>query len=115
MAEKVAILGAGKMGEALLSGLLRAGRSAADLVFTERHPRPQQMLEERYGVTGVDSATAASAPTPCWSRSSRRRSGALLDELAPAVCPRNLVISIAAGSRRRSWRTGSPTTCRWCA
>ena len=37
MSETVAVLGAGKMGEALLSGLLRAGRPPADLLFTERH------------------------------------------------------------------------------
>ena len=33
MGEKVAILGAGKMGEALLSGLLRAGRQASQMVY----------------------------------------------------------------------------------
>ncbi len=32
---KLAIIGAGKLGEALLSGLLRAGRSADDIVVTE--------------------------------------------------------------------------------
>ena len=47
MAERIAILGAGKMGEALLSGLLRSGRPAADLLFTERHPDRSKMLEER--------------------------------------------------------------------
>ena len=59
MAERVAILGAGKMGEALLSGLLRAGRSAGDLLFIERHPDRSKMLEERYGVTGVSATEAA--------------------------------------------------------
>ena len=60
MGEKVAILGAGKMGEALLSGLLRAGRQAGDLVFTERHDDRTKMLEERYAIRGVTTAEAAS-------------------------------------------------------
>lgn len=34
----VAILGAGKLGEALLSGLLRAGHEPGDLVVTARRP-----------------------------------------------------------------------------
>jgi 3-hydroxyisobutyrate dehydrogenase-like beta-hydroxyacid dehydrogenase len=55
----VAILGAGKMGEALMSGQLRAGRAPADVVFTERHPERTALLEERYGVSGVGTAAAA--------------------------------------------------------
>jgi len=95
--ERVAILGAGKMGEALLSGLLRAGRPAADLVFTERHPDRSKMLEERYGVTGVNSATAAETADTLLVAVKPQEMGALLDELAPIVSPRNLVITIAAG------------------
>src|SRR3954452_23380862 len=97
VAEKVAILGAGKMGEALLSGLLRAGRSAADLVFTERHPDRSKLLEERYGVTGVSSATAAETADTLLVAVKPQEMGALLDEIAPVVALRNLVITIAAG------------------
>ena len=59
MGEKVAVLGAGKMGEALLSGLLRAGRQPSDLLFTERHAERTKMLEERYGLRGVSTTQAA--------------------------------------------------------
>ena len=34
----IAILGAGKIGEAMLSGMLAAGRPAGSLMFTERYP-----------------------------------------------------------------------------
>ena len=34
----IAVLGAGKIGEALLSGLINAGRSPDDLMLTERYP-----------------------------------------------------------------------------
>jgi len=97
VAEKVAILGAGKMGEALLSGLLRSGRPAADLLFTERHPDRSKMLEERYGVTGVDSATAVETADTLLVAVKPQEIGALLDEIAPVVSARNLVITIAAG------------------
>src|SRR3954467_10672833 len=97
VAEKVAILGAGKMGEALLSGLLRSGRPAADLLFTERHPDRSKLLEERYGVTGVDSATAVETADTLLVAVKPQEIGALLDELAPVVSARNLVITIAAG------------------
>lgn len=96
-AETVAILGAGKMGEALLSGLLRAGRSPADVVFTERHAERTRMLEERYGVTGVDTAAAAKRADTLLVAVKPQEMSALLDELAPVVTADNLVITIAAG------------------
>ena len=97
MGEKVAILGAGKMGEALLSGLLRAGRQAGDLVFTERHDDRTKMLEERYAVRGVTTAQAASEADTLLVAVKPQEMSALLDELATSVTPTNLVITIAAG------------------
>jgi pyrroline-5-carboxylate reductase len=97
MSEKVAILGAGKMGEALMSGLLRAGRAPADVVFTERHLERTKLLEERYGVTGVGTAEAAERADTLLVAVKPQEMGALLDELAPVVTPANLVITIAAG------------------
>jgi pyrroline-5-carboxylate reductase len=95
--ERVAVLGAGKMGEALLSGLLRAGRPAHDLLFTERHDERTKLLEERYGITGVTTAEAAERADTLVVAVKPQEMGALLDELAEPVTPRNLVITIAAG------------------
>ncbi|MDQ1703905.1 MAG: pyrroline-5-carboxylate reductase [Frankiaceae bacterium] len=95
--ERVAILGAGKMGEALMSGLLRAGREPADLLFTERHDERTKLLEERYGVQGVGTAAAAELADTLLVAVKPQEMTALLDDLAPAVTPRNLVITIAAG------------------
>ncbi|MDQ1697927.1 MAG: pyrroline-5-carboxylate reductase [Frankiaceae bacterium] len=97
MNEKVAVLGAGKMGEALLSGLLRAGHAADDLLFTERHDERTKMLEERYGVRGVSTAEAAEQADTLLVAVKPQEMTALLDDLAPAATSRNLVISIAAG------------------
>ena len=50
MGAQVAILGAGVMGETLLSGLIRAGRPVDSLVVGEKRPERAAELEERYGV-----------------------------------------------------------------
>src|SRR3954466_7415854 len=97
VAEKVAILGAGKMGEALMSGLLRAGRSPADLLFSERHPDRTALLNERYGVRGATTASAAQSADTLLIAVKPQEMAALLDELADVVQPDTLVITIAAG------------------
>lgn len=55
----IAVLGAGKIGEALLAGLLRSGRNPGDLLFTERHPQRSAELTARYGVRAVSPAEAS--------------------------------------------------------
>jgi pyrroline-5-carboxylate reductase len=97
MAETVAVLGAGKMGEALLSGMLRAGRPASSLLFTERHPDRVEDLSARYGVEPVTSAQAAARADTLLVAVKPQEIHALLDDLADAVTDRNLVITIAAG------------------
>ena len=47
---RIAIVGGGSMGEALLSGLLRAGRQVKDLVVAERMPDRARYLADTYGV-----------------------------------------------------------------
>jgi pyrroline-5-carboxylate reductase len=60
---RIAIVGGGSMGEALLSGLLRAGRQVKDLVVAERMPDRARYLTETYSVLvtslpdAVDNAT----------------------------------------------------------
>ena len=55
----IAILGAGKMGEALLSGLLRAGRSPTAVVAAVRREDRGAELHPRYGIQVADAASAA--------------------------------------------------------
>ena len=45
-----AILGAGVMGEALLSGMLRAERPVESLLVGEKRPERARELAERYSV-----------------------------------------------------------------
>lgn len=47
---RIAIIGGGSIGEALLSGLLRAGRQVKDLVVAERVPQRAKYLASTYSV-----------------------------------------------------------------
>lgn len=55
---RIAIIGVGNMGEALLSGLLRSGRQVKDLVVVEARPERAQHLTETYAVLVAPLADA---------------------------------------------------------
>lgn len=93
----IAILGAGKMGEALLSGLLRAGRRARDALVSVRRPERAAELAERYGVEAVPAAEAAKTADTLVLAVKPQDMAALLDEIAPHVSTDRLVVSVAAG------------------
>lgn len=93
----IAILGAGKMGEALLSGLLRAGRGPSELVVTEYRAERAAELLERYGVRAVPAAEAAKVAETLVLAVKPQDMSALLDEVAPHIVPSVLVVSVAAG------------------
>ncbi|HVV24884.1 MAG TPA: pyrroline-5-carboxylate reductase [Pseudonocardiaceae bacterium] len=93
----VAVLGAGKIGEALLSGLLQAGRAAGDLLFTERYPERSAELTARYGVRGVEVVEAAELADVLVVAVKPQDIDPLLDELAPVIRPGTLVVSLCAG------------------
>ncbi|MEO3937949.1 pyrroline-5-carboxylate reductase [Dermatophilaceae bacterium Soc4.6] len=92
-----AIFGAGVMGETLLSGLLRSGRPADELVITERRPDHAAMLQERYGVRVLDNADAADAATVLVLVVKPQDMDGLLAEVHDRVRPGDLVVSLAAG------------------
>jgi pyrroline-5-carboxylate reductase len=93
----VAIFGAGVMGETLLSGLLRAGRPAGELVITERRAERAAELEQRYGVRALENTEAAETADTLVLVVKPQDMGVLLEEIAPHVRPGNLVVSLAAG------------------
>jgi pyrroline-5-carboxylate reductase len=97
MTESIAVLGAGKIGEALLAGLLAGGRRVDDLLFTERHPERSAELTTRYGVRAVDIPTAAGEAGVLVVAVKPQDIDPLLDELAPAIAPGTLVVSLCAG------------------
>ena len=97
VSETIAVLGAGVMGETLLSGLLRSGRQADDVVITERRPDRAAELAEKYGVKVLGNAEAAAiADTVVIVVKPQDMSG-VLTEIAAHVRPGTLVVSLAAG------------------
>src|SRR5690349_21410811 len=94
---QVAIIGAGVMGETLLSGLVRAGRRVDDLLVGEKRRERAAELTERYGVTVVGNVEAARKADTLALVVKPQDMGELLDEIAGVVRPGQLVVSLAAG------------------
>src|ERR1035437_5804963 len=85
------------MGEALLSGLLRAGRPPSAVVAAVRREDRGAELHARYGVQVSDAASAAKMADTLVLAVKPQDMGRPLDEIAPVVPPGKLVISVAAG------------------
>ena len=92
-----AIFGAGVMGETLLSGLLRSGRPAADIVITEKRADHAATLRERYGVRVLGNAEAAQIADVLVLVVKPQDMDGLLSEIRDHIAPGNLVVSLAAG------------------
>jgi len=93
----IAVIGAGKMGEALISGLLKAGTSPDGVLITERYEARAQELTQRYGVKAVGNAEAAKLADTLVVAVKPQDMDALLAELSTTVAPDRLVVTIAAG------------------
>jgi pyrroline-5-carboxylate reductase len=93
----IAILGAGKMGEALLSGMLRAGVPPSGIVAAARRPERAGALAEQYGIEVAGAAEATSKAGTLLITVKPQDMAALLAEIGPAVSADKLVVSVAAG------------------
>jgi pyrroline-5-carboxylate reductase len=97
MSETVAIVGGGVMGETLVSGLLRAGWSADEVVVSERRPERAAELADRYGIRIVGNAEAAAWSDTVVLVVKPQDIDGLLAEIRDALRPGALVVTIAAG------------------
>jgi len=93
----VAILGVGVMGSTLLSGLIRSGRDAADLVITGRNVERAEELASTYGVRRMSNVDAALGADTLVLVVKPQDMGGLLAEIRDHVRPGALVVSLAAG------------------
>lgn len=96
-AGQTAIIGAGVMGEALLSGLVRSGRRVDRLLVGEKREERAAELEERYGVTVVGNREAAERADTVALVVKPQDMGDVLAEVAPAMREGQLLMSLAAG------------------
>jgi pyrroline-5-carboxylate reductase len=97
VATVIAVLGAGKMGEALTSGLLRAGVAPSSVVAAVRRDDRAVALRDAYGIEVLTAGAAAERAQTLVITVKPQDMAALLDEIAPHVAPDKLVISVAAG------------------
>jgi pyrroline-5-carboxylate reductase len=104
----LAVIGAGKLGEALIAGVLASGWAADDITIVEADPARSAQLADQYGVrtsTSItDASTAADVALICVKP---QHTGAVTDEIALATrVP--LVISVAAGVGSRAYESRLP-------
>jgi pyrroline-5-carboxylate reductase len=93
--KRIAILGTGRIGEALLSGLLSSGWS--DIVATSRSDARAGELRERYGVTATTSnADAVTGADVVVISVKPQDIDALLDQIAGVISPSQTVLTVAA-------------------
>lgn len=97
----VAFLGGGKMGEALIAGLIRSGgRTKDEIMVTCRREDRAAELAERHGVATTLSNEEAARWTPTLVITVKPQDmEALVGQVKHAVGPEHLVISFAAGIR----------------
>jgi pyrroline-5-carboxylate reductase len=99
MAErKIAILGGGRIGEALLSGLLSSGwRNADEIAVGERGTERVAELRERYGVEATaDNAAAVAGAGLVVVAVKPQDIDALLGDIGGLLTPEQTVVSVAA-------------------
>ena len=93
----LAILGGGKIGEALLSGLLRGERTSDDIVVSEKGSDRAAYLTATHGVKIVGVVEALSVATTVIIAVKPQDIDALLREMRPAVRSSHVIVSVAAG------------------
>jgi pyrroline-5-carboxylate reductase len=95
---RIAILGAGQIGEALLSGLLSSGwRDAGELAASTRREERADELRERYGIAvSLSNAEAVAGAALVVVAVKPQDIDGLLGEIGPLVQPGQTVLSVAA-------------------
>jgi pyrroline-5-carboxylate reductase len=93
----IGIFGAGQMGEALISGLVRAGQPPAEVAAVVRRTERGEQLRIAYGVEILTAADAAKRAGTLIITVKPQDMPAMLDEIKPHVPAGKLVISVAAG------------------
>lgn len=99
MSRRVAILGAGRLGESLVRGFLSSGwREPAELAVTARSRERVEGLRERYGVpAGTSNAEAVDGATLVVVAVKPQDMAGVLAEIAPSIGSDQVVLSVAAG------------------
>ncbi len=93
----IAVIGAGKIGEVLLSGLLKAGWPADRLVATARRDERAELLRQRYGIRVLSNAQACAEAEVLAIAVKPQDAAALMADLGQHIPREKLLISLCAG------------------
>ena len=95
---KIAILGGGRIGEALLSGLLSSGwRDPSEVVVTDRRDERNAELNERYGTEATtDNAAAVNGAAVIVVAVKPQDIDVLLDQIGTHLTAEQTLVSVAA-------------------
>ncbi|MBL7496012.1 pyrroline-5-carboxylate reductase [Frankia sp. CNm7] len=93
----VAIIGAGRIGEALLAGLLKSGFDPAGIVVAEKDSARAAAVSTQHGVRATTPKDAAAGAELLVIAVKPQDMASLLAEIGPALEPAALVVSLAAG------------------
>jgi len=109
MTQRIAILGAGVMGETLLSAILASGHPVDHLVISEKRDDRAAELREAYGVEVTGNAEASAGADVVLLVVKPQDVPALLVEIAGSVSTGATVVSLAAGVRIATLEAALPT------
>ncbi len=105
---KVAVIGAGVMGETLLAGLIRAGWSPEDLIGADRRAFRRDELQQRYGVRSASNEDAAAQADTVVLVVKPQDVPEVLPEIAHGVREGTLLVSLCAGVTTAQLEAGLP-------
>jgi pyrroline-5-carboxylate reductase len=95
---KIAFIGAGKMGQALIKGLLASGVSRGSLIAADSEARIRRAVAQAFRVRVTsDNAEAARGADVILLAVKPQQFAEVIGQLAPRIRRKQLVISIAAG------------------
>jgi pyrroline-5-carboxylate reductase len=97
MTDSLAILGGGKIGEALLAGLLRSGRLADDIQVSEKLADRSAYLTATHGVRTVPVDVALDSARIVVIAVKPQDVDALMAAMRPSITDKHVVVSVVAG------------------
>lgn len=107
--ERVVVIGAGKMGTTLIHALLEEGLAAERITATARKEESLAQIAEAKGIeTTIDNRAAAEAADIVLLCVKPQGVDEVLRQIAPALGPEKLIVSIAAGVTTERLETTVP-------
>ncbi len=99
MSRRIAILGAGRLGESLVRGFLSSGwREPGELAVTARSAERVELIHERYAVpAGTSNTAAVDGATLVIVAVKPQDMSTVLAEIAPVIKADQVILSVAAG------------------